>query len=107
MTGPVNSDGAAVALQGLDMLHGHLLLQGWITADVSFYTFDIPQLAIVESLFGLTSLACHIVSGLSYVIVAARPRPWPAPAAAARPQRLAARSCSPCSRRPCSPRGAW
>ena len=71
MTGPVNSDGAAVALQGLDMLHGHLLLQGWITADVSFYTFDIPQLAIVESLFGLTSLACHIVSGLSYVIVAA------------------------------------
>jgi hypothetical protein len=71
MTGLANSDGAAIALQGWDMLHGHLLLQGWIASDASYYTFEVPQLAVVESLFGLTSLACHIVSALSYVIVAA------------------------------------
>lgn len=71
MTSLMNSDGAAIALQGWDLLHGHLLLQGWITSDASYYTFEVPQLAIVESLFGLTSLACHIVSALSYVIVAA------------------------------------
>lgn len=71
MTGEVNSDGASIALQGWDMLHGHLLLHGWITADASYYTFEVPQLAVAEFWFGLSSLACHIVSALSYVIVAA------------------------------------
>jgi hypothetical protein len=71
VTSQVNSDGAAIALQGWDMLHGHLLMHGWITADASYYTFELPQLAIAEFWFGLTSLACHIVSALSYVIVAA------------------------------------
>ena len=71
MTSQVNSDGAAIALQGWDMLHGHLLLHGWVTADASYYTFEVPQLAIAEFFFGLTALACHIVSALSYVIVAA------------------------------------
>jgi hypothetical protein len=70
MTSEVNSDGAAIALQGWDVLHGHLLMQGWITADASYYTFEVPQLAVAEFLFGLTSLACHVVSALSYVIVA-------------------------------------
>ena len=71
MTGQMNSDGAAIALQGWDMLHGHLLLHRWVTADASYYTFEVPQLAAAEFLFGLTSLACHIVSALTYVIVAA------------------------------------
>jgi hypothetical protein len=71
MAGQMNSDGANIALQGWDMLHGHLLLHGWITADASYYTFEVPQLALAELLFGLTSLAAHVVSALTYVIVAA------------------------------------
>jgi hypothetical protein len=71
MRGLLNSDGASFALQGWDMLHGHLLLHGWITADVSYYTFEVPQLAVVEFLFGLTGLAAHVVSALTYVVVAA------------------------------------
>jgi hypothetical protein len=71
MAGQLNSDGANIALQGWDMLHGHLLLHGWITADASYYTFEVPQLAMAELLFGLTSLAAHVVSALTYVIVTA------------------------------------
>ena len=71
MAGEMNSDGANIALQGWDLLHGHLLLHGWITADASYYTFEVPQLAMAELLFGLTSLAAHVVSALTYVIVTA------------------------------------
>jgi hypothetical protein len=68
---PVNSDGANIALQGWDLLHGHLLLHGWITADASYYTFELPLLAVTEACFGLTNLACHVASALAYAIVAA------------------------------------
>ncbi len=44
-TQPVNSDGAANALQAWDMLHGNLLLHGWSLSDVSFYTTELPQYA--------------------------------------------------------------
>jgi hypothetical protein len=71
MAADINSDGAGSALQGWDMLHGHLLLHGWITSDASYYTFEVPQLAVAELLFGLTSLAAHVVSAVTYVIVAA------------------------------------
>jgi hypothetical protein len=71
MTSLMNSDGANNALQAWDMLHGHVLLHGWVIGDASYYTFELPQLAVAEVFFGLTSLACHIVSALTYVIVAA------------------------------------
>jgi hypothetical protein len=67
----INSDGANNALQAWDMLHGHLLLHGWVTGDASVYTLELPLLAIVESLFGLTSTTCHIASALTYLAVAA------------------------------------
>jgi hypothetical protein len=67
---PVNSDGANIAAQGWDLLHGHLLMHGWIVADASYYTFEVPLLAICESLLGLTTTACHVASALVYVIVA-------------------------------------
>jgi hypothetical protein len=71
LSSPVNSDGANNALQAWDMLHGHLLLHGWITGDASVYTFELPLLAITESLFGLTSTTCHIASALTYLTVVA------------------------------------
>jgi hypothetical protein len=71
LSSPVNSDGANNALQAWDMLRGHLLLPGWVTGDASVYTFELPLLAITESLFGLTSMTLHIASALTYLTVAA------------------------------------
>ena len=35
-TGHVSSDGANSALQAWDILHGHLLLHGWIIGDATY-----------------------------------------------------------------------
>jgi hypothetical protein len=67
---PISSDGANIALQSWDMLHGHLLLQGWIVSDAAFSTFEVPMGAITEGLFGLTPVAAHLVPVLAYLIVA-------------------------------------
>ena len=67
----VNSDGANNALQGWDMLHGHVLLHGWLIGDATFYFFELPLNAISELLFGLGNLAAHVASALTYLIVAA------------------------------------
>jgi hypothetical protein len=69
LTGHVTSDGANIALQAWDMLHGHLLLQGWVLGDVTFYTFDLPVHALAEIFFGLGDLASHVASALTYLIV--------------------------------------
>ena len=37
-TEEVTSDGASIALQAWDMLHGNPLLHGWTATDVTFYT---------------------------------------------------------------------
>jgi hypothetical protein len=68
---PANSDGANNALQAWDMLHGQVLLHGWVIGDASIYTFELPLYAIVEFSFGLTSLVFYLVAALVYVIVAA------------------------------------
>ena len=67
--GQVTSDGANNALQAWDMLHGHLLLHGWIIGDATYYTFDLPVLAVTEMLFGLCALTSHVASALTYLIV--------------------------------------
>lgn len=65
----VNSDGAGIALQGWDMLHGNLLLRGWWTADVSFYTFETPVDALVEAARGLNIEAVHITAAIAYTLL--------------------------------------
>ena len=67
----VNSDGANNALQGWDLLHGHLLLHGWILGDATYYTLELPLYAITEGLAGLSLTTCHVASALTYLIVAA------------------------------------
>ena len=68
-TGHVTSDGSNNALQAWDMLHGHLLLHGWIIGDATYYTFDLPVLAVTEIFFGLSDLSSHVASALTYLIV--------------------------------------
>ena len=65
----VTSDGANNALQAWDMLHGHLLIHGWILGDATYYTFDLPVLALTEIFFGLQDLTSHVASALIYLIV--------------------------------------
>ena len=52
LTAAVTSDGANNALQAWDMLHGHLLLHGWIIGDATYYTFELPVLAVMRSFSG-------------------------------------------------------
>jgi hypothetical protein len=68
-TSGVNSDGASNALQAWDMLHGNLLLHGWTLTDVSFYTIELPQLAVAERIFGLSPLVLHLTAALDYTLV--------------------------------------
>ena len=50
-----NSDAAAMALQGWELVHGHLLLWGWFLSDVSFYTFEVPLDGLITVVYGLRS----------------------------------------------------
>jgi hypothetical protein len=66
----VDSDGANNALQAWDLLHGHVLLHGWIIGDATFYFFELPLIGITEVLLGMGNLALHTASALTYLIVA-------------------------------------
>ncbi|MDQ2816210.1 MAG: hypothetical protein M3Z75_31305, partial [Actinomycetota bacterium] len=67
--GNATSDGANSALQAWDMWHGHLLLHGWIIGDATYYTFDLPVLALAQIFFGLSDLANHVGAALIYLVV--------------------------------------
>lgn len=62
----MNSDGAGIALQGWDFVHGNLLLSGWWTADVSFYTFEIPVDGLVALAHGLGGDVVRITAAIAY-----------------------------------------
>jgi hypothetical protein len=68
---PTIADGANPELQAWDMLHGQVLLHGWIAADANYYTLELPLYALSEAAFGLRDLAGHAGSALTYLIVAA------------------------------------
>jgi hypothetical protein len=53
------------------MLHGHLMLHGWILGNVTFYTFELPLIAFVEIFFGLSFLSVQVAVALVYLTVAA------------------------------------
>jgi hypothetical protein len=67
-TGAVNSDGAGQALQAWDMLHGNLLLHGWLLGDVSYYTTELPQYMLVELVRGLNSDVVHVAAAMTYTL---------------------------------------
>ncbi|HXC80822.1 MAG TPA: hypothetical protein VNV62_03150 [Trebonia sp.] len=67
--GRVNSDGANQALQGWDLLHGHLLLHGWQMGDVNFYFLELPLNALTAAVSGLGNFSAHAASALTYLLV--------------------------------------
>ena len=66
--GPFNSDGASNVLQAQSMLHGNLLLSGWRTSDVSFYTTELPEYMLVVAFRGLRPDVVHICGALTYTL---------------------------------------
>jgi hypothetical protein len=68
-TVPVDSDGAANALQAWDMLHGNLLLRGWRLSDVSFYTTELPQYMLIELARGLSPDVVHVAGAITFTLL--------------------------------------
>jgi hypothetical protein len=68
MTTGLNSDSANILLEGWDLLHGHLLLHGWYASDVSFYSTEIPQYALLIGIFGLHAQTAHIAAAMTYTL---------------------------------------
>ncbi len=70
LTQPISSDGAANALQAWDMLHGNLLLHGWLLSDVSFYTTELPQYMLIEAVRGLGPEVVNLAAAMTYTLLA-------------------------------------
>jgi hypothetical protein len=68
-TVPVDSDGAANALQAWDMLHGNLLLRGWRLSDVSFYTTELPEYMLIELARGLQPDVVHVAGAITFTLL--------------------------------------
>jgi hypothetical protein len=64
----LNSDSANILLMGSDLLHGNLLLHSWYMSDVSFYPTELPQYALLESIFGLRAETAHIAAGMTLTL---------------------------------------
>jgi hypothetical protein len=64
-----NSDEANILLMSWDMLHGNVLLHGWYLSDVSFYTTELPQYAMLEAIIGLHSDTAHVAAAMTYSLV--------------------------------------
>ncbi len=64
-----DSDSANNALQAWDMLHGNLLLHGWIIGDATYYTFELPVFMMTEAIFGLGSVDTHVVAAVVFTLV--------------------------------------
>jgi hypothetical protein len=64
-----NSDSANILLMSWDMLHGNVLLHGWYLSDVSFYTTELPQYALLGGLFGLHADTAHVAAAMTYTLV--------------------------------------
>jgi len=68
-TGAENSDEANILLMAADMLHGNVMLSGWMMSDVSFYTTELPQYALLEHVFGVCLETAHIGAAMTYTLV--------------------------------------
>jgi len=67
-TYPENSDQANLGLQAWDMLHGNVLLHGWVLSDVSFFTTELPQYVLLELINGLNPGTFHAAAAMTYTL---------------------------------------
>jgi hypothetical protein len=65
----IDSDGANNTLQGWDLLHGNLLLHGWVIGDANYLFLELPLNAIGSAVFGFGAFAAHAASALTYLLV--------------------------------------
>ena len=65
---PFSSDSAANVLQGRAIVTGNPLLRGWWTSDVSFYTTELPEYALVTAIRGLSPDVVHLCGALTYTL---------------------------------------
>jgi hypothetical protein len=63
------SDGASNALEAWDLLHGNWLLRGWTLTDVSFYTTELPEYALVEIARGRHPDVVHLAAAITYTLL--------------------------------------
>jgi hypothetical protein len=63
------SDGDGMVLQANAMLHGNLMLHGWATSDVSFYTTELPEYMLVELVRGMRPDVVPIGAALTYTLL--------------------------------------
>jgi hypothetical protein len=68
-TQPWDADTSAVFLQGWDLVHGHVLLHGWWSSDVNFYSFEAPIYGLCGVVLGMGNAALHVAGALIYTIV--------------------------------------
>ena len=68
-TQAVTSDGASIALNAWDMLHGNWLLSGWSLVDVTYYTTEIPEYIFVEIFRGLGPSDVHVSAAITYTLL--------------------------------------
>ena len=64
----VDSDGATDALEALDILHGNVLLHGWMIGDVTFITTEIPEYVMVMAVHGFSAGLPHVTGAISYTL---------------------------------------
>jgi hypothetical protein len=69
LSAAANSDSAAISLLAWDVLHGNWLLHGWWLADVSFYTTEVPQYALLELIGGLGPWVVHVAAAMTYTLI--------------------------------------
>jgi uncharacterized membrane protein YwzB len=62
------SEGGSQVLQAWDMWHGNPLLRGWSLSDVSFYTTELPEYALVELVRGLNTWTIPLAAAISYFL---------------------------------------
>ncbi len=68
-TRSLNSDGAADILQAHDMLHGNVLLHGWQLSQVSFWSTELPQYVLLESVMGVRVAVVHVAGAMTCTLL--------------------------------------
>src|ERR1700744_2068065 len=68
-TYPEDSDQANLGLAAWDMLHGNLLLNGWVLSDVSFFTTEMPKYALLLLINVHRPETFHDAASMTYTLV--------------------------------------